>query len=84
MCVCVTAPVPGVIDIVAVLFGGWKFSPSPHFTPHPQNDTFIFKVISIILEGLMENYSISNDFNNVKVLGVNSKNLSRRGESLPS
>lgn len=34
------------------------------------------KVISIILEGLMENYSISNDSNNVKVLDVNSKNLS--------
>ena len=75
VCVCVTAPVPGVIDIVAVLFGGRKFSLSPHFTP-PKNNTLIFNVISIILEDLMENFSMSNDFNNVEVLGVNSKNLS--------
>ena len=72
MCVCVTAPVPGIIDIGAVLFGGRKFSPSPRLTPHPNNDTFIFKVTSIILEDPMENSCISDDFNNVKVLGVNS------------
>ena len=62
---CVTAPVtvPGIIDIGAVLFGGRKFSPSPHLTPpHPNNDTFIFKVTSIILEDPMENSCISDNF----------------------